>query len=229
MNIVVIPARGGSKRIKKKNIREFCGKPMIAWPIEILRKSRLFDHIIISTDNREIAEISKSFGAEIPFMRPTEISDDYSGIGDVMEHAVKWMKNNDLKPSAVCCVYPTSVFLENRDLLQGLNELKSGEWNYVFSVTNFSYPIFRSFKRHSDGGVEMFFPEKLNYRSQDLPEVLHDAALFYWGKPEAWEKKYNIFDRYSYPITIPNWRVKDIDTEDDLIHAEQIFSNIKNI
>ena len=120
---------------------------MIAWPIEILRKSRLFDHIIISTDSREIAEISKSFGAEIPFMRPTELSDDYSGVGDVMEHAVKWMMNSNMKPSAVCCVYPTSVFLEEWDLHKGLNELNGGGWHYVLSVTNFSYPIFRSFKK----------------------------------------------------------------------------------
>ena len=229
MNVVVIPARGGSNRIKKKNIREFCGKPMIAWPIEILKRSKIFDHVIISTDSREIAEVSKSFGAEVPFIRPAELSDDFSGIPDVMEHAVKWMRNNDLEPSAVCCVYPTSVFLKDGDLLEGLNELKKGKWHYVFSVTNFSYPIFRSFKRHCDGGVEMFFPKNFNYRSQDLPEALHDAALFYWGKPEAWVKKYNILDRYSYPITIPNWRVKDIDTEDDLIHAEQMFRIFKNI
>ena len=150
MNVAVIPARGGSKRIPRKNIREFCGKPMIAWSIEVAKQSKLFDRIIVSTDDEEIAKVAKFHGADVPFMRPVELSDDYSGTTEVMAHAVSWMQNQQWQPEAICCIYATSVFLTVEDLKKGFNALSVGNWSYAFSVTDFEYPIFRSFKKCSD-------------------------------------------------------------------------------
>jgi len=228
MNVAVIPARGGSKRIPRKNIKQFCGKPMIAWPINIAQESGLFDHIIISTDDEEIAEAAKLCGAEVPFMRETELSDDYTGTTEVIAHAVLWMQKQQWEPKAICCMYATSVFFTADDLKKGFDALSTGNWSYVFSATNFEYPIFRSFKETVNGGVEMFFPEHFNKRSQDLPEALHDAAQFYWGKPEAWLNHLKLLDRHSYPVKMPRWRVQDIDTEDDWKRAEILFKIIMN-
>ena len=224
MNVAVIPARGGSKRIPRKNIKEFCGKPMIAWPIEVAKESGLFEHIIISTDDEEIAEISKSCGADVPFMRPAELSDDYVGTAEVIAHAVSWMHEQGWQVDAVCCIYATSVFLNKDDLVKGFEALNTGKWKYAFSVTDFEYSIFRSFKEIPSGGVEMFFSEYFKKRSQDLPIALHDAAQFYWGKPDAWLSSLKMFERHSYPVIIPRWRVQDIDTEDDWKRAELLFT-----
>ena len=226
MNVAVIPARGGSKRIPRKNIKEFCGRPMIAWPIEVAKESGLFEHIIISTDDEEIAEVAKSYGAEVPFIRPNELSDDYTGTTEVIAHAVSWMYEEGLEPDAICCIYATSVFLTVNDLKKGFEALSKGEWQYAFSVTDYEYPIFRSFKENSNGGVEMFFPEHFETRSQDLPIALHDAAQFYWGKPNAWLEILNLFEKHSFPVKIPRWRIQDIDTEDDWKRAELLFNHI---
>ena len=226
MNVAVIPARGGSKRIPRKNIREFCGKPMIAWPIEVAKESGLFDHIIVSTDDEIIVEVAKSYGAEVPFMRPEKLSDDYTGTAEVMFHAVSWIREQKWQPDAVCCIYATSVFLTEKDLKKGFEAISTDKWQYSFSVTDYNYSIFRSFKEHPNGGVEMFFPENYEKRSQDLPIGLHDAAQFYWGKPEAWLNNMRLFDRHSYPVKVPNWRIQDIDTENDWKRAEILFTTI---
>jgi len=226
MNVAIIPARGGSKRIPRKNIRDFCGKPMIAWPIEVAKESGLFEHILVSTDDEAIAKVSKSCGAEVSFMRPAKLSDDYTGTIEVIAHAVSWMHEQDWKPEAVCCIYATSVFVTKDDLLKGFDALNTGKWQYAISVTDFEYPIFRSFKKHPNGGLKIFFPEHFENRSQDLPEALHDAAQFYWGKPEAWLNHLKVFDRHSYPVMIPRWRVQDIDTEDDWKRAEFLFDRM---
>ncbi len=229
MNIVIIPARGGSKRIYRKNIQNFCGKPIIYWPIKIAQKSKLFDKIIVSTDDREIAEIAKSLGAETPFYRPTKLSDDYCGVSPVLSHAILWLENKSYEIENVCCVYPTSVFLNKKDLIKGFDILTAGGWSYVFSATKFSYPIFRSFKKRGKAGVEMLFPEYYDSRSQDLPNAYHDAAQFYWAKPTTWKKEEKIFDKNSFPIIIPNWRVQDIDEEQDFKRAELLFKFLKKI
>ena len=227
MNIAVIPARGGSKRIARKNIKKFYGKPIITWPIEVLKNCKIFDRIIISTDDIEIAEITQDCGGEVPFMRPPEISDDITGTADVMSHAVNWMHEKGLEPDAVCCIYPTSVFLKVIDLKKGLKALNSGDWQYAISTTDFHYPIFRSFMKNKNGGIEMVFPEYFKSRSQDLPEAIHDAAQFYWGRPDAWLNKLKLFDAHTFPVRIPNFRVKDIDTEQDWSSAELLFKMIK--
>ena len=228
MRIAVIPARGGSKRIPRKNIKDFCGKPMIAWSIEAAKSSDLFDHIIVSTDDAEIAEVAKQWGAEVPFMRPAELSDDYAGTTEVIAHATRWALDQGMDIEAVCCIYATAPFIQAGDIKLGYEMLASGGWHYAFSVTEFAAPIFRAFKQLPEGGVEMFFPEHSKTRSQDLPTALHDAGQFYWGRPEAWLAGKQVFDRDSTTVVIPRWRVQDIDTQDDWNRAEILVPVILN-
>ncbi|MDD5299045.1 MAG: pseudaminic acid cytidylyltransferase [Gallionella sp.] len=229
MKIAVIPARGGSKRIPRKNIKDFCGKPMIAWSIEAAKASGLFGHIIVSTDDTEIAAVSKQWGAEVPFMRPAELSDDHTDTTKVIAHAAKWALDQGWPVTAVCCIYATAPFVQVDDLKRGLAALESGDWAYAFAATDFAAPIFRAFKLNDDGGIEMFFPEHFLTRSQDLPTALHDAGQFYWGVPAAWIEGKRIFNHHSAPVIIPRWRVQDIDTEDDWIRAELIFNQLEGL
>ena len=219
MKVAVIPARGRSKRIPRKNIMPFHGKPMIAWSIEAALRSECFDMVLVSTDDDEIAEIALKFGAEVPFKRPARISDDFATTVDVMAHATHWLKENFSDIEAICCIYPTAPFIDSNDLVNGFAELQRGDWQYAFSVTKFEPSVFRSFTQNSSGGIEMIFPEYYEARSQDLPESLHDAAQFYWGKPAAWLENMPIFANYAFPIRIPNWRVIDIDHPDDMDKA----------
>jgi len=220
MKLAVIPARGGSKRIPKKNIKDFCGKPMIAWSIEAAISSGLFDEIIVSTDDKDIADIARVYGAKVPFMRPSEISDDYTGTTTVVAHATQWAISQGRELDAVCCIYATAPFIQIDDLKHGWDMLRTADWDYSFTATEYAAPIFRSFKQASEGGVEMFFPEEFDTRSQDLPTALHDAGQFYWGRPSSWLEEKRVFNRCSVPIIIPRWRVQDIDTKDDWDRAE---------
>lgn len=229
MKIAVIPARGGSKRIPRKNIRNFCGKPMIAWSIEAAKASALFDHITVSTDDAEIADIAKQWGAEVPFLRPAELSNDYAGTTEVIAHATQWALDQGFDVEAVCCIYATAPFIRVDDIKRGLAALESGDWAYAFTATDFAAPIFRSFKQNAEGGVEMFYTEYFSARSQDLPIALHDAGQFYWGRPSAWIEGKRIFDRHSIPVVIPRWRVQDIDTQDDWVRAELIFNRLEGL
>lgn len=220
MRIAVIPARGGSKRIPRKNIKPFCGKPMIAWSIAAAKTSGLFDHIIVSTDDAEIAQVAKHWGGEVPFVRPAELSNDHAGTTEVIAHATQWALEQGWPITAVCCIYATAPFIQVEDLKRGLEALESGEWDYAFAVTEYSSSIFRSFKKLQSGGLEMFFPEHRLSRSQDLPIALHDAAQFYWGRPSAWIEGKDAFGPQSFPVIIPHWRVQDIDSPDDWHRAE---------
>ena len=220
MRIAVIPARGGSKRIPRKNIKTFNEKPMIAWSIEAAKSSGLFERIIVSTDDAEIAEVSKHWGAEVPFTRPAELSNDFAATTEVIAHAALWGIEQGLTLESVCCIYATAPFVQVEDIKRGCEALDSGDWDYAFTVTDFAAPIFRSFKQTEQGGLEMFFPEHFGTRSQDLPVALHDAGQFYWGRPEAWIQGKRIFDNRSKPIVIPRWRVQDIDTPEDWDRAE---------
>lgn len=226
MKVAVIPARGGSKRIPRKNIKPFCGKPMIAWPILAAKQSELFEHIIVSTDDPEISEVARHWGAEVPFVRPAELANDYAGTTEVIAHATQWMLDQGWPIAAVCCIYATAPLIHLDDLKRGVAILESGDWEYAFSVTEFAAPIFRSFQERPEGGVEMFFPEHFLARSQDLPMALHDAGQFYWGRPSAWLEIKRLFERHSAPVRIPRWRVQDIDTKDDWIRAEMIASTL---
>ncbi len=220
MKIAVIPARGGSKRIPRKNIKEFFGKPMIAWSIEAAISSNLFDKVVVSTDDQEIAKIAKNLGAEIPFLRPDNIADDFASTTDVIAHAAQWMLGESHPVKAICCIYATAPFINVDDLKKSYEIFNSGAWEYVFTATDFAAPIFRSFKKDEDNGIKMFYPEFFDTRSQDLPEALHDAGQFYWGKTSAWIDGKRIFDQHSTPLIIPRYRVQDIDSEEDWIRAE---------
>jgi pseudaminic acid cytidylyltransferase len=223
--LAVIPARGGSKRIPRKNVRPFAGKPIIGHSIEAARRSGLFDRIIVSTDDAEIAEVAREFGAEVPFTRPAALSDDHTGTTEVVAHAVEWCGSRGVAMSEVCCIYPTAPFIEPEDLEEGLRLMQTGRWRYVFAATRFVGSVHRAFSQNGDGGLEMLFPEKFTARSQDLPDVLHDAGQFYWGTKQAWLSRAKVFDRESTIVSIPPWRVQDIDTEEDWQYAEAMAMN----
>ena len=220
--VAVIPARGGSKRIPRKNIRLFCGKPMISYSILAAQESGLFDRIFVSSEDEEIISISKEWGSEI-IQRPKELSDDFTPTIPVIRHAIDWMENKNISPTAVCCIYATSPLVRPSDIIDGYQALMNGNWDYVFSATEFVYPMQRSFRIKEDGSVEMFFPEKFEKRTQDLEAAYHDADKFYWGRKRAWMESDVMFNERSTAIKIPNYRVQVIDTEEDWIRAEMIL------
>jgi pseudaminic acid cytidylyltransferase len=223
MKICVIPARGGSKRIPRKNIKPFFGKPMIAWSILAASHSGCFDRIIVSTDDPEIAEVARAHGAEVPFIRPAVLSDDFTGTIPVIAHAVEWQSQHGESANEVCCIYATAPFLQATDLQRGLEVLRSTGAEYAFSVTAYAFPIQRAIRISSDRRVEMFNPGHFNTRSQDLEEAWHDAGQFYWGKSHAWLSGKPIFSNCSAPVPLPRYRVQDIDTLEDWKQAELIF------
>ena len=226
MNICVIPARGGSKRIPRKNIKKFFGKPMIAWSIEAAIYSKCFDRIIVSTDDPEIADVSERFGAEVPFMRPAELADDYVNTTAVIAHAVQWQNDHDASPDNVCCIYATAPFVHAKDNNRGLNLLLGSKADFAFSVTGYDFPIQRAIRITRDEQVEMFQPEHFNTRSQDLEEAWHDAGQFYWGSALAWLQGKAIFGSNAKPVFLPRHRVQDIDTSEDWKRAELLFSTL---
>jgi pseudaminic acid cytidylyltransferase len=222
MRIAVIPARGGSKRVPRKNVKPFRGKPMIAYSIEAALSSTLFDHVIVSTEDPEITRVAIAHGASVPFVRPRELADDFTSITEVLVHAVEWMQTKVWAPASVCCIYATAPFIDVGDLRRGAEAIDSGYWDYAFAVTDFPAPIFRAFSARPDGGVEMFFPGHFETRSQDLPVALHDAGQFCFGTREAWLGRRRVFGPRSFPVIIPRWRVQDIDTLEDWKRAELI-------
>lgn len=218
--LCVIPARGGSKRLPRKNIRLFAGRPMIAWSILAARESGLFDRIVVSTDDAEIARIAEEHGASVPFLRPATLSDDHTGTIPVIAHAIEALAPSAGPFDAVCCLYATAPFVRAEDIRAGLELLQSGDWAYAFTATGYAASVFRSFRVLAEGGLEMLYPDKFSTRSQDLPAVLHDAGQFYWGKPAAWVSREPFFGPRSRPLVIPRWRVQDIDTPEDWTRAE---------
>lgn len=222
-NVAIIPARGGSKRIPRKNIKEFCGKPMIAWSIEAALISGCFHKIIVSTDDLEIAETARELGASVPFMRPQELSDDQTGTLPVIRHAVEWLNQHDIPVDYACCIYATAPFVSAEDLRAGLNIIKQEHCSYAFSVTSYPFPIQRAIRVTSQGRIAMFQPEHFNTRSQDLEEAWHDAGQFYWGTSEAWRQEQPLFSAFSAPVKLPRHRVQDIDTPEDWVRAEWLF------
>lgn len=223
MRLAVIPARGGSKRIPRKNIKPFSGKPMIAWSIEAAIESGCFDRIVVSTDDEEVAEIAKERGADVPFLRPPELSDDHTGTIPVIRHAIEWFSERGQVPVQVCCIYATAPFLRAVDLRRGLDVLSRSDCDYAFSVTSYPFPIQRAIRITPQGRVEMFSPEHFNTRSQDVEEAHHDAGQFYWGRASAWLTGKVIFGAHSAAVHIPRYRVQDIDTAEDWQMAEYLF------
>jgi pseudaminic acid cytidylyltransferase len=223
MKLAVIPARGGSKRIPRKNIKPFYGKPMIAWSIEAALQSGCFDQVVVSTDDAEIAEVARQCGARVPFMRPAALSDDHTGTAAVIAHAIDWLAAQGHPPDQVCCLYATAPFVSIDDLRRGLALLTDTGGDFAFSVTSYAYPIQRAFRITDADRVDMFNPENFNTRSQDLEEAYHDAGQFYWGHAQAWLEERIIFGPASVPVLLPRHRVQDIDTPEDWIRAELMF------
>ena len=220
--IAIIPARGGSKRIPKKNIKLFHGKPLIAYSIETARQSGLFRKIIVSTDDEEIASIAKEYGAEIPFMRPQKLSCDFTGTQDVIDHAIAWLKENGENYDFACTIYATAPLLKPEFLIEGYQKLKNSDAVYSFSATSMPFPIQRTFKLTDSGRCEMFFPEHFQTRSQDLEEAYQDAGQFYWQKLSINSNEI-LFGKDSIPIILPRHLVQDIDTPEDWDRAERLY------
>ena len=223
MKLAVIPARGGSKRIPRKNIRDFCGKPIIAYSIKAALESDLFDQVIVSTDDDEIAALAREFGAEAPFVRPTEIADDHTGTNAVVKHAIQWYQEQSQSISLACCIYATAPFVRPEYLREGHDKLIDSDKSFAFSVTSFPFPIQRAMRINGKGEVEAIWPENINVRSQDLEETYHDAGQFYWGRPEAFLYDEVILSNISIPIILPRYLVQDIDTNEDWRRAELMF------
>ena len=220
MNICVIPARAGSKRIPRKNIKEFNGKPIIAYSIEAALKSNCFSQVIVSTDDDEIIEVARKYGAEVSFVRPDELSNDYVGTIPVIKHTIEWMEDNNNYIENVCCLYATAPFIQSKIISKAYKQLKDSSADYCFSVTSFAFPIQRAIKIVRGYKVDMFYPEYLNIRSQDLEEAYHDAGQFYWGKAQAFKDELPIFSEVATPYVLPRYLVQDIDTMEDWIRAE---------
>lgn len=228
MNLCIIPARGGSKRIPRKNIKLFCGKPIIVYSIRIAQNSGCFDKVIVSTDDEEIADIAKKHGAEIPFIRPKELSDDYTGTGQVVEHAVTWLRKHNQDFDYLCTIYATAPLLQEKYLIEGYKKLKESNAHMSFGVTSMPFPVQRTFKITSKNRCKMFFPENFNKRSQDLEEAYQDAGQFYW---ENMNNKFADipFGEDSIPIVIPRNFVQDIDTIEDWDRAEILYNILHDI
>lgn len=228
MKLCVIPARGGSKRIPKKNIRGFCGKPIIAYSIETALASSLFDDVIVSTDDEAIAKVARNYGATVPFIRPQNLSDDQTGTAKVVKHAVEWyQQEKHMEVAITCCIYATAPFLGTTYLRNGLDALESDGCDFSFSATSFPFPIQRSIRLMQPKGVEPIFPEHILARSQDLEEAYHDAGQFYWGTTEAWLEEKPLFSDRSVAVLIPRHLVQDIDTLEDWIRAELMYRALK--
>ena len=225
----MIPARGGSKRIPRKNIKLFHGKPMIAYSIEAAKKSGCFDKIIVSTDDQEIADVALAYGAEVPFLRPANISDDHATTMDVIQHMIDWCESQNMTVDLLCCIYATAPFVLASDLSRGLDAVTENNIDYVFSATSFAFPIQRAIALNKEGGVQMFHPEHLNTRSQDLEEAYHDAGQFYWGKVTAFKAGKPFFSPSSKAILLPRKRVQDVDTFEDWELAEALYAVMKEV
>lgn len=220
--VAVIPARGGSKRIPRKNIRPFLGVPLLGRTIGILREAGIFDSIVVSTDDAEIADIARRAGAEVPFRRPAHLSDDHTGTRPVVEHAIRHLEAIHGKPlGPVCCAYPTAVFLESSTIAAGLDLLLGDGTDKVMTATAFAAPIQRAFRRTASGHVEMIWPVNAQVRSQDLEVTYHDVGQLYWARREVW------LDQVREPrvriLELDRRRVQDIDTLEDWETAEFVF------
>nr|WP_297347855.1 pseudaminic acid cytidylyltransferase [uncultured Glaciecola sp.] len=223
MNVAIIPARGGSKRIPKKNIKEFAGLPLIAYSIEVAKKSGIFEHIIVSTDDVTIADVAKQHGAQVPFMRPGSLSDDITGTRDVTNHAIEWVKLNLGEPEFCCAIYATAPFLQAEYLQQGLQALIDHcDKSFAYSVTSFAFPIQRALLMKEDYALPAF-ENDITKRSQDLPEAYHDAGQFYWGRTEDYLSAKPFFSECGIPIILPRHLVQDIDTPEDWYRAELMY------
>lgn len=229
----MITARGGSKRIPRKNIRLFCGKPIIAWSIEAALQSGLFRHVVVSTDDQEIASVAEEYGATVPFLRPAELADDFTGTGPVLRHATAWIAEHWGTPDFVCCLYPTAPFVTADTLQQSRTLLEERGGSALMTAARFRSPIQRAIRLDEQGRIRMFQPEYFLYRSQDLEPAYHDAGQFFWSKvdrtlaPPPPQPAQAGFDPDAVMMVLPSHLVQDIDTEEDWHTAELMFKAIQ--
>jgi N-acylneuraminate cytidylyltransferase len=226
--VAIIPARGGSQRIPGKNLKLFYGEPIIVWSIRAALASGAFDRVVVSTDDARIAEVAQAHGAQVPFMRPAELADAYTGTAAVIKHAIQALQGQGLDFDFSCCIYATAPLLQARYLHQGLQLLQAAaDKSYAFSVCDFGFPIQRALMVNEQGALEPMHPEYRNTRSQDLPTAYQDAGQFYWGRSEAWLRDDVIFSPQSLPVILPRYLVQDIDTEQDWRRAEYLYAALK--
>ena len=226
--ICIIPARGGSKRIPRKNIKNFFGKPILAYSIETAIKSHLFQDIVVSTDDQEIANIAQKFGASVPFFRSKETSNDYSPLKDVIEETIKKYEENNGPIDIFCCLLATAPFVTVESLSDSYNLLINNNYESIFSVKEFSSPIQRSLKINN-GKISMVWPEYQYSRSQDLESRYHDAGQFYWMHRDIFINKLTLWTENTGSIVLPEIQVQDIDTEQDWLIAEFKYKFLNNL
>ncbi|PIF51891.1 N-acylneuraminate cytidylyltransferase [Pseudomonas sp. 29] len=223
-NVAIIPARGGSKRIPRKNLLPFDGVPMIVRSIRTALESGLFDLVVVSTDDAEIAEMARTHGAQVPFMRPAALADDFTGTAAVIVHALEQLPPFDF----ACCIYATAPLLQVRYLREGLELLeRHADKSFAFSVCDFGFPVQRALTLDEQGALRALYPEFRNTRSQDLPKAFQDAGQFYWGRCEAWLRGEVLYSPASLPVILPRHLVQDIDTAEDWKRAEYLYAALK--
>jgi len=229
MKLAIIPARGGSKRVPRKNIKGFHGRPMISYAIGAAQSSQLFDRIIVSTDDQEIADVARAYDAEVPFMRPSELADDHTATVPVIRHAISACEGLGWPLEHVCCIYPAVPLLRSEDLLAALDLLLSAAGaQFSFPVAEFPSAIQRALRLDASGATSPFYPEHELTRSQDLEPAFHDAGQFYWGRCKAWKENPRIHNS-GVGLVIPSWRVVDIDTEEDWRRAQIIYQMLLSV
>ncbi|MDB3935552.1 pseudaminic acid cytidylyltransferase [Granulosicoccus sp.] len=224
--LCIIPARGGSKRIPRKNIKSFCGKPMIQRSIEAAFEAGCFSQIVVSTDDPEIAKLSLELNVLAPFKRPAELADDYTDTRSVIRHAIDNMRTQDASLDhsdlPVCCLYATAPLVDAASIRGGLELLN--DCDFVIPVTSYPHPVQRALRCSKSGKLDMLNPDKYSTRSQDLDHAWHDVGQFYWGRAAAWHSSVQPYEMYTRAIKIPRWRAQDIDTLEDWEHAEALFN-----
>jgi pseudaminic acid cytidylyltransferase len=229
VKIAVIPARGGSKRIPRKNIRLFCGKPIMAYSISAAQQTGLFDQIVVSTDDEEIASVARACGATTPFVRPRAIADDFTGTNAVVKHAIGWFNGQGHDVAHACCIYATAPLLQARFMQDGYDALVGSDADFAFSVTSYAFPIKRALSLAPDGRVDAMYPEHRMTRSQDLEPAYHDAGQFYWGTARAFLEDAPLFSPRSAGVVLPRFLVQDIDTLEDWEQAELMYRTINPV
>ena len=223
-NVVIIPARGGSKRIPRKNLAPFDGVPMIVRSIRTALDSGLFDQVVVSTDDAEIADVARAHGAEVPFLRPAQLANDFTGTAAVIVHALQQLPAFDY----ACCVYATAPLLQVRYLREGFELLEQHpDKSFAFSVCNFGFPVQRALTLDGQGALTALYPEFRDTRSQDLSEAFQDAGQFYWGRSDAWLRGEVVYSPASLPVILPRHLVQDIDTPEDWKRAEYLYAALK--
>ncbi len=222
MKIAIIPARGGSKRIKNKNIKTFYGKPIISYAIKCAKDSKLFDKIIVSSDSKKIVHIAKKYGAEAPFMRPKFLSKDGTHTIEVIKHAIRWLINKGNKVKYVCCIYPATPLMMHSDLRNSFKLIKRINKNFLISAAEYPYPVEKGFYLKNNR-VKLFQPNKHSKSSHLLKRSFHDAGQFYWAKTKTWLKKKSILNSNSYIYKVPQLRSQDVDTISDWKIIEKLY------